>query len=69
MFLFGDGIRESLQDNTDVTKHKEKAKYWKASVVSINESLASTKWTMNLEETNIEEGAGDATSPGKKRGC
>ena len=68
MFLFSDGIRESQLDNTDVIKHKNMAKYLKASVVSINKSLGSTKWTMDLEETNIEEGASEATSPGKKRG-
>lgn len=67
MFLFGDGVRLSLQDNPDVITHKDNAKYWRATVNTINETLGSNKWTMNLEQTNIEEAASEATSPGKKR--
>jgi hypothetical protein len=67
MFLFGDGVRLSLQDNPDVITHKDNAKYWRATINTINETLGSNKWTMNLEQTNIEEAASEATSPGEKR--
>ena len=66
MFLFGDGVRLSLQDNPDVITHKDNAKYLRATVNTINKTLGSNKWTMNLEQTNIEEAAIEATSPGKK---
>ena len=67
MFLFGDGVRLSLQDNRDVITHKDNAKYLRATVNTINETLGSNKWTMNLEQTNIEEAASEATSPGEKK--
>ena len=57
----------SLQDNTDVTTHKDSAKYLRATIGSINENLGRTKLKMDLEETKIEEGASEATSPGKQR--